>query len=151
MTPILDMILAVTLRLMIHSSARTFAIMLKSFRRKLATTASKVARRARAHAAFRRPTDSSSDGEPLPDPWKRILPKERASSPRPGFRPKRKALVKNLAESEKNVSQLKLDSDDRTAPDVSIPPPLGSKDQEDDDKAAHAGRKHKTHRSGTKT
>lgn len=131
MTPILDMILAVTLRLMIHSSARTFAIMLKNFRRKLATTASKVARRARAHAAFRRPTDSSSDGEPLPDPWKRILPRERASSPRPGLRKKRKTGVKKLAESEKNESHLKLDSDDRTAPDVSIPPPPDVKEQEE--------------------
>ena len=150
MTTMIDMIPIVTLQQTVHNSARTSATMLENFRRKLATVTHKGARRARAHAAFRRPTDSS-DGEPLPDPWKRIPPKERASSPRPGFRPKRKALVKNLAESEKNVSQLKLDSDDRTAPDVSIPPPLGSKDQEDDDKAAHAGRKHKTHRSGTKT
>lgn len=105
--------------------------MLKNFRRKLATATHNVTRRARAHAAFRRPTDSSSDGEPLPDLWKRILPKERASSLHPGFKPKRKAPVKNLPASEKNGSNLNLDSDGRAALDVSIPPPLGSKDQED--------------------
>lgn len=104
--------------------------MFKSAKRKLAATTHKVVRRVRACASVRRPTDSSSDGEPLPDPWKRNLPKERASSPRPGLRRKRKTDVKNLAKPE-NVSELKLDSDDRTAPDVSIPPPPGSKDQED--------------------
>ena len=128
-----DMTLTVTLRLMAHNSSNLRnPTMFKTAKRKLATATHKIARRARAHAAFKRPTDSSSDGEPLPDPWKRILPKERASSPRPGLRKKRKALVKNLAESEKNVSSQDLDSDDRTASGTAINPPLGSKDQEND-------------------
>lgn len=109
---------------------------------------SKVARRARTYAAFRRPTDSSSDGELLPDPWKRILPKKRASSPRQGLRKKRRTGVENLARPGNasqlepdsdgckapcaGVSNLNLDSDDRTVTCGAIHPPPESKNRGDD-------------------
>lgn len=122
--------------------------MFKNAKLKLSTAISKVARRARAHAEFRRPTDSSSDGEPLPDPWKRILPKKRASSPRQGLRKKRRTGVENLARPGNasqlepdsdgckapcaGVSNLNLDSDDRTVNCGAIHPPPESKNRGDD-------------------
>ena len=105
--------------------------MFKRAKGKLAAATHNVARRARAYAAVRHLTDSSSDEEPLPDPRERILAKKRESSTRPGITLKRKAVFKKPTKPE-NESQLNFDSDGRTAPCAANRRPLGPEDQEDD-------------------
>lgn len=104
--------------------------MFKRIRRKLAAPARKVTRRHHAYSAARhRSESSSSDGSPRPDPWKRVLPKERGSPPQPGIGDFPDARVKKLATSW-NIPQPQLDSDieDRTSPGGVVDgPALGSK------------------------
>lgn len=111
--------------------------MFKKAKRKLVTATHEAARRARAYVAVRHISASSSDGEPLPAPRKRVFPKKRETSPRPGITLKRKAVVKNLAKPG-NASQLDLDSDDRTASCAANRPPPGSKDPEDNNPQPYA-------------
>jgi hypothetical protein len=102
--------------------------MFKRFKRKLSTAARK---RRRRDKVFNARSESSSGGSPTPDPWRRILPKERGSPPQPGIGACPDERVKKLANSG-NVSRSKLGRDDRTTLGAAIHPPTGPKDEEID-------------------